>query len=193
MNRQAEIKRNTNETKVSVSLNLDGNREITIDTGIPFLDHMLTLVAFHAGFDLSITCVGDLEVDCHHSVEDVGLAFGKALDQALGDKKGIERFASVYIPMDESLSRVVVDLSGRPYLVLNAEFERIKIGTMDVQNIREFFKSFVNEAKLNLHIELLYGENDHHKAESIFKGFGRALKQAVRNQGNSVESTKGVL
>jgi len=193
MSRIAQIKRDTNETKVDVSLNLDGKRDINIDTGIPFLDHMLTLVAFHAGFDLLITCVGDLEVDCHHSVEDVGLAFGKALDQALGDKKGIERFSSVYIPMDESLSRVVIDLSGRPYLVLNANFERIKIGTMDVQNIHEFFKSFVNEAKLNLHIELLYGANDHHKAESIFKAFGRALKQATRNLGNSVESTKGVL
>lgn len=191
--RSATIKRKTNETNITLTLNLDGTKQVSIDTGIPFFDHMLTLFAFHGGFDLNIKAVGDLEVDDHHTVEDVGLALGQAVFDAIGDKKGIHRYGLMYVPMDEALSRVVIDISNRPYLYFKAPFVRDKVGTMDTQNVSEFFKSFVNESKMNLHIETLYGDNEHHKIESIFKGFGHALKEAISIVSDQVSSTKGVL
>jgi imidazoleglycerol-phosphate dehydratase len=187
------VQRNTKETQIELFLNLDGNKQIDVQTGIPFFDHMLTLFAFHGGFDLKVFAKGDLEVDDHHTVEDVGLALGQAIIQALGDKKGIERYGMMYLPMDEALSRVVLDLSNRPYLVFKATFNRDKVGTMDTQNVFEFFKSVSNEAKMNLHMEVLYGDNEHHKIESLFKAFGRALKMAVKVTSTEVSSTKGVL
>jgi imidazoleglycerol-phosphate dehydratase len=187
------VQRNTKETQIELFLNLDGNKQIDVQTGIPFFDHMLTLFAFHGGFDLKVFAKGDLEVDDHHTVEDVGLALGQAILQALGDKKGIERYGMMYLPMDEALSRVVLDLSNRPYLVFKATFNRDKVGTMDTQNVFEFFKSVSNEAKMNLHMEVLYGDNEHHKIESLFKAFGRALKMAVKVTSTEVSSTKGVL
>lgn len=187
------IQRNTKETQIELFLNLDGNKQIDVQTGIPFFDHMLTLFAFHGSFDLKVFAKGDLEVDDHHTVEDVGLALGQAILQALGDKKGIERYGMMYLPMDEALSRVVLDLSNRPYLVFKATFNRDKVGTMDTQNVFEFFKSVSNEAKMNLHMEVLYGDNEHHKIESLFKAFGRALKMAVKVTSTEVSSTKGVL
>ena len=187
------IQRNTKETQIELFLNLDGNKQIHVQTGIPFFDHMLTLFAFHGGVDLKVFAKGDLEVDDHHTVEDVGLALGQAILQALGDKKGIERYGMMYLPMDEALSRVVLDLSNRPYLVFKATFNRDKVGTMDTQNVFEFFKSVSNEAKMNLHMEVLYGDNEHHKIESLFKAFGRALKMAVKVTSTEVSSTKGVL
>jgi imidazoleglycerol-phosphate dehydratase len=187
------VQRNTKETQIELFLNLDGNKQIDVQTGIPFFDHMLTLFAFHGSFDLKVFAKGDLEVDDHHTVEDVGLALGQAIIQALGDKKGIERYGMMYLPMDEALSRVVLDLSNRPYLVFKATFNRDKVGTMDTQNVFEFFKSVSNEAKMNLHMEVLYGDNEHHKIESLFKAFGRALKMAVKVTSTEVSSTKGVL
>jgi imidazoleglycerol-phosphate dehydratase len=191
--RISEINRKTNETDIKLKLNLDGNRKIYIQTGIPFFDHMLTLFAFHGSFDLDIRAIGDIDVDDHHTVEDVGLALGQALYQALGDRKGINRYGLMYLPMDEALSRVVIDISNRPFLVFKAVFNRDKVGTMDTQNVCEFFKSFVNESRMNLHIETLYGDNEHHKIESMFKGFGRALKEAVQIINQDISSTKGVL
>lgn len=191
--RVAEIFRKTNETDIYVRLNLDGTKNIKIETGIPFFDHMLTLFAFHGSFDLDIKAIGDIDVDDHHTLEDVGLALGQAIYQALGERIGINRYGLMYLPMDEALSRVVIDMSNRPFLVFKAIFYREKVGTMDTQNVYEFFKSVVNESRMNLHIETLYGDNEHHKIESIFKGFGRALKEAVQIIHNDVSSTKGVL
>ena len=191
--RMSTINRNTKETTIELSLNLDGSKQININTGIPFFDHMLTLLAFHGSFDLDVFAKGDIDVDDHHTVEDVGLALGQAIYQALGNKIGINRYGMMYLPMDEALSRVVLDLSNRPYLVFKAKFNRDKVGTMDTQNVFEFFKSVSNEAKMNLHMEVLYGENEHHKIESLFKGFGRALKEAINIVSYEVSSTKGVL
>ncbi len=191
--RTKTITRQTKETFVRLTLGLDGHQEISIQTGIPFFDHMLKAMAFHAGFDLRIEVNGDLEVDTHHTVEDVGLVFGKAFMDALGDKRGIKRFGFAYVPMDDALSRVVVDLSGRPYLVFDANFDVPVIGTLETETIAEFMKSFAFEAKLNLHIETLYGSNNHHIAESIFKATGLALRQAVCVEGEEMPSTKGVL
>lgn len=191
--RTAKIERKTLETNVSVELNLDGEGKSSINTGIGFLDHMLTLVAFHGKFDLSIECSGDLYVDDHHTVEDIGIALGNAFNKALGDKKGIKRYSSLYIPMDESLCLAVLDISNRPYLVYDINFEREKIGSIDTQNFKEFFKSFVNEARITLHINVLYGENDHHKIESVFKAFARVLNEAAMVCSDNVSSSKGVL
>ncbi len=191
--RKASIKRDTLETKIELSINLDGNKNINIDTGIAFFDHMLTLFAFHGSLDLNIQANGDLAVDTHHTMEDVGIALGQAVYQALGERLGINRYGFSYVPMDEALSRVVIDMSNRPYLAFNASFKRESIGTMDTENVLEFFKSFVNESRMNLHIENFYGDNDHHKVESIFKAFGRALKDALRINGSAITSTKGVL
>jgi imidazoleglycerol-phosphate dehydratase len=191
--RKAEINRETLETNISLKLNLDGTGESNINTGIGFLDHMLTLLSFHSGIDLDIRCTGDLFVDDHHSVEDIGLAFGKAFKKALGDKKGIKRYASLYIPMDESLCRVALDISNRPTIVYKVDFSREKIGNIDTQNFKEFLKSFTNEACVTLHIEVLYGENDHHKIEAVFKALARALKEAIIVISNELPSSKGVL
>ena len=196
MARTGEIKRTTKETDISVWLDLDGKGESTVDTGIGFFDHMLTALSKHSGIDMKITCKGDLEVDAHHSVEDVGIALGKALAQVLGDKKGITRFGSAAIPLDEALSRSVVDVSGRAFIVYDAEFAGDMCGTMDTQLFEEFFRSFAYNANITLHVQNLYGTNDHHKAESMFKATARALRQAVsidERFAGQVVSTKGVL
>ncbi len=191
--RKIELHRKTNETEIWLTLNLDGNRDIEINTGVGFFDHMLTLFAFHGGFDLNIRCSGDIDVDDHHTVEDVGIVLGDALQQLLTDKTGLRRYGFIYIPMDESLSRVVIDLSGRPTLVYNVLITRQTLGNMDTQNVKEFLKAFVNNARITLHAEVLYGENDHHKVEAVFKAFGQALKSAVKIESDRVLSSKGVL
>jgi imidazoleglycerol-phosphate dehydratase len=191
--RTAKISRNTKETNIELALNIDGMKNIEINTGIGFFDHMLTLFAFHGGFDLNVKVIGDINVDDHHTVEDVGIVLGQAFYKAVGDRIGINRYATFYVPMDESLSRVVIDVSNRPALVFKATFNRSIVGTFATENVLEFFKAFTNESKINLHIENLYGENTHHQIESIFKAFGRALKEAIKITSDDVSSTKGVL
>ena len=191
--REASINRDTLETRIQLSLRLDGGGETDIDTGIGFFDHMLRVMAFYAGFDLELKCEGDLYVDGHHTVEDVGLSLGAALKETLGDRKGIQRFSSTVTPMDESLALVAIDISNRPYLVENMVFDREMLGTMSTEDFREFLRAFAFSAGITLHIDLMRGENDHHRIEAIFKGLGRALKDAARVVGNEVRSTKGVL
>lgn len=191
--RQSKLSRKTKETEIEIELTLDEKKDIIVDTGIAFFDHMLELFAFHGNLDLKIKASGDLKVDDHHTVEDVGILLGMAFKEAIGNYKGINRYGQVYLPMDESLSRVVVDVSNRPYLVFNAVFKQDKLGTLSTENVEEFFKAFVQEARINLHIENLYGSNDHHKVESIFKGFGRALSEASKVISNECPSTKGLL
>lgn len=194
--RSASVERETAETQIKLSLALDGQGVGTIASGIGFLDHMLTLFSRHSLFDLDVACTGDLHVDQHHSVEDIGIALGKAFQQAIGDKKGIVRYADSLLPMDETLTRVAVDVSGRPFLVFNTVFPREKIGDFDTELVREWFQAFAINAGITLHVETLYGENAHHIAESCFKGLARALRQAVsidpREQGR-IPSTKGAL
>lgn len=187
--------RKTNETDIQVQLNLDGTGEHTIDTGIPFFDHMLAQLARHGRMDLVIKAKGDLEIDGHHTVEDVGWVLGQALYEALGDRRGIARFGYAYVPLDEALTRVVIDLSGRPYLVFKADFRVAKIGDLQSELVEEFMKAFVQEGKFNLHIENLYGRNQHHIAETIFKATARALHAATRVSADitDIPSTKGVL
>jgi len=188
--------RKTNETKVKVSLELYGNGIAEIDTGVPFLDHMLDQIARHGLMDLTIKCDGDTEIDDHHTVEDIGITIGQAFFQAVGDKKGLTRYGHSYIPLDEALSRVVVDLSGRPGLDLGVNFTRDRVGTFDVDLIKEFFQGFVNHALVTLHIDNLKGVNSHHQAETVFKAFGRALRMAVTpddRQLDVIPSTKGSL
>ena len=193
--RKATIARTTNETDIRVALNLDGSGSANIQTGVPFLDHMLNLFSRHGIFDLEVACKGDLEIDPHHSVEDIGICLGMALDKALGDKKGVVRFAHSYFPMDETLARVVVDLSGRPYLIYRAPVERERIGTLDTELVEEFWKAVATHARINIHVELIYGRNTHHILEAIFKAAGRALGMATRLEPRiqGVPSTKGVL
>lgn len=191
--RSAEIKRETAETKIGVSLKLDGSGSFEGTTGIGFFDHMLNLFACHSGIDLKISVQGDLEVDNHHTLEDLGIVFGEALAQALGDKKGINRYGCFYCPMDEALTRVVVDLSGRPYLVCNVPLKVERIGTFETEMLKEFLYAFAVNARMNLHIANLYGDNAHHIVESVFKALGHALKEAVTVSGSGVLSTKGVL
>lgn len=196
MPRTSEIKRKTGETDIEVSLNLDGAGKSSVDTGIGFFDHMLTALAKHSGMDLDITCKGDLYVDGHHSVEDVGIALGKAFCEALGDKVGIVRFGSARCPLDEALGDAVVDISGRAYLVYECKFAQDKIGELDTQLVEEFFRAFVSNAGITLHIKCLYGVNDHHKAEAMFKSCARAIRQAVSIDprfSDQISSTKGVL
>ena len=188
--------RKTNETKVKVSLELYGNGIAEIDTGVPFLDHMLDQIARHGLMDLTIKCDGDTEIDDHHTVEDIGITIGQAFFQAVGDKKGLTRYGHSYIPLDEALSRVVLDLSGRPGLDLGVNFTRDRVGTFDVDLIKEFFQGFVNHALVTLHIDNLKGVNSHHQAETVFKAFGRALRMAVTpddRQLDVIPSTKGSL
>ena len=196
MNRTAEVERKTAETHIKVKVNLDGNGKSSLHTGIGFFDHMLDQIARHAMLDLDVRAVGDLHVDGHHTVEDVGIALGQAVHQAVGDKKGIRRYGHAYVPLDEALSRVVVDFSGRPGLVMNLPFKSGMIGTFDSQLTHEFFQGFVNHAFVTLHIDNLRGENAHHQAETVFKAFARALRSALeadpRNAG-TVPSTKGTL
>ena len=188
--------RKTNETDISVSLELYGTGEADIQTGVPFLDHMLDQIARHGLMDLSIKCDGDTEIDDHHTVEDIGITIGQAFFEAVGDKKGLTRYGHAYVPLDEALSRVVVDLSGRPGLDLGVKFTRDRVGTFDVDLIREFFQGFVNHALVTLHIDNMKGVNSHHQAETVFKAFGRALRMAVtpdERQVNVIPSTKGSL
>ncbi len=190
------ITRKTNETDIEVGLNLYGTGRADINTGVAFLDHMLDQIARHGLLDLRIRCAGDTHIDDHHSVEDIGITLGQAFAQAVGDKKGLTRYGHSYVPLDEALSRVVLDLSGRPSLHLNAKFTRAMIGTFDVDLIAEFFQGFVNHALITLHIDNLKGVNSHHQAETIFKAFGRALRMAVATdarQSGIIPSTKGVL
>jgi imidazoleglycerol-phosphate dehydratase len=193
MSRTANIARSTRETTVTLALDLDGEGRASIATGIGFFDHMLTHIAKHGGVDFDLRVTGDLAVDDHHTVEDVGICLGKAIAEALGDKRGIERFGAGFVPMDEALARTIIDLSGRSALVFHAPFTREVINGFALEMVREFFGAIASEAKMNLHITLLYGGNAHHQAEAIFKSFGRALRQAVRVTGTDVPSTKGVL
>jgi imidazoleglycerol-phosphate dehydratase len=194
--RSARVARRTNETDVTVSLALDGSGQADIATGIGFLDHMLELFARHALVDLEVKVTGDLHVDQHHTAEDAGIALGEALAKALGDKRGIVRYASLDLPMDEALTRVAIDVSGRPFLVFRVEFPTEKVGSFDTELVREFFQALATKAGVTLHVETLYGQNSHHIAESCFKGLARALRRAVAvdpREGERVPSTKGSL
>jgi imidazoleglycerol-phosphate dehydratase len=194
--RIAEVSRNTLETQISVSINLDGTGVSSFETGLPFLDHMLDQIARHGMMDISVKAKGDLHIDAHHTVEDIGITFGQVFIKALGDKKGIRRYGHAYVPLDEALSRVVLDLSGRPGLEFFVEFTRARIGDFDVDLIHEFFQGFINHALVTLHIDNLRGDNAHHQAETIFKAFGRALRVAIEldpRMAGIMPSTKGSL
>lgn len=194
--RQANLTRNTAETRISVRIGLDGTGQSRFDTGVPFLDHMLDQVARHGLIDLDVHCEGDIHIDDHHSVEDVGITLGQAFATALGDKKGVRRYGHAYVPLDESLSRAVIDLSGRPGLFYFVEFARERVGGFDVDLAREFFQGFVNHAGVTLHLDNLRGSNAHHQCETLFKAFGRALRMAVERDERAagvVPSTKGML
>ena len=193
MDRRATIERNTKETNVSVTLNLDGSGTAQLDTGIGFFDHMLDGFARHGFFDLAISADGDLEVDCHHSIEDLGIVLGMALKEALQDKGGIRRYGSFYIPMDEALGFCALDVSGRAFLVFDADFENPSVGAFDCCMVKEFFRALAFQAGITLHLKVLYGENDHHKIEAIFKAFAHALREAVTETDKGVLSSKGVL
>ena len=194
--RQAEVERNTLETQIRVAMNLDGSGQADLHTGLPFLDHMLHQIVRHGLFDMRIQAQGDLDIDAHHTVEDVGIALGQAFTLAVGDKTGIQRYGHAYVPLDEALSRVVVDLSGRPGLIFAVEFPRAQVGDFDVDLFHEFFQGFVNHAQVTLHLDALRGNNTHHIAETLFKAFGRALRMAVTpdpRMAGAVPSTKGTL
>ena len=194
--RSATVARNTLETQIEVSVNLDGTGEREFETGLPFLDHMLDQVARHGLVDLKVIAKGDLEIDAHHTVEDIGITLGQAVSRAIGDRKGIRRYGHAYVPLDEALSRVVLDLSGRPGLVFGVEFTRGMIGGFDVDLFHEFFQGFVNHAAVTLHVDNLRGSNAHHQAETVFKAFGRALRMAIEPDerlGDLIPSTKGSL
>ena len=194
--RRATITRKTNETEITVSVNLDGAGIARVSTGIGFFDHMLDQVARHSGIGLEISATGDLHIDMHHTVEDTGIALGQAVRQALGDRKGIGRYADVHLPMDETLTRVAIDVSGRPFLVFKAEFTAPKIGEFDTELVREFFQAFAMNAGITLHVETLYGANSHHIAESCFKGLARVLRAAIavdERRKDEIPSTKGSL
>jgi len=190
--RESKVSRKTNETDIEIKINLDGSGNTDINTGIAFFDHMLNSFSKHGSFDLTIKARGDLTVDDHHTVEDVGITLGSAIAKALGDKKGIARFADARVPMDEALASAAVDISGRSFLVFNAKFQNPNIGVLTSQNVRHFFESLTTNAGINVHLDAT-GENDHHKAEALFKAFGIALKRAVRVTGSGIPSTKGVL
>jgi imidazoleglycerol-phosphate dehydratase len=195
-NRKATVSRSTLETQITVTVNLDGSGEVEFDTGVPFLEHMLDQIARHGMMDLSITAKGDLHIDAHHTVEDIGITLGQAFAKAVGDKKGILRYGHAYVPLDEALSRVVVDFSGRPGLVFNVPFTRGVVGDFDVDLFHEFFQGFINHALVTLHVDNLRGENTHHQAETVFKAFGRALRMALSadpRMAGVTPSTKGVL
>jgi imidazoleglycerol-phosphate dehydratase len=194
--RSAKVSRNTLETRITVELALDGNGKAKLDTGLPFLDHMIDQIARHGLVDINILAKGDLHIDAHHTVEDIGITLGQALNQAVGDKKGLRRYGHAYIPLDEALTRVVLDISGRPGLVFNCEFVRDSVGDFDVDLIKEFFQGFVNHALVTLHIDNLTGDNAHHQAETVFKAFGRALRMALEldpRMAGVMPSTKGTL
>ena len=194
--RKAEVTRKTNETQITVAVNLDGTGRARLATGVPFLDHMLDQVARHGLVDLEVKAAGDLHIDAHHTVEDIGITLGQAMAKALGDKKGIRRYGHAYVPLDEALSRVVVDFSGRPGLEYHVQFSRALVGDFDVDLMHEFFQGFVNHAQVTLHVDNLRGVNAHHQCETVFKAFARALRMAVEldpRAGGRIPSTKGKL
>ena len=194
--RTAVIQRDTLETQIRVEINLDGSGQSRFETGVPFLEHMMDQIARHGLIDLDIEARGDLEIDDHHTVEDIGITLGQAFAQAIGNKKGITRYGHSYVPLDEALSRVVIDFSGRPGLEMNIDFTRARVGNFDVDLFFEFFQGFVNHAKVTLHIDNLRGYNSHHQIETVFKAFGRALRQALTHDprmANTMPSTKGAL
>jgi len=194
--RSATITRNTSETRIRVAINLDGTGQRSLQSGVPFLDHMLDQIARHGLVDLDVVCEGDTHIDDHHTVEDIGIALGQAVAQAVGDKAGLRRYGHAYVPLDESLSRVVIDLSGRPGLYYHVAFTRARIGAFDVDLVREFFQGFVNHAHATVHVDNLRGSNAHHQCETLFKAFGRALRVAVEHDprvAGVIPSTKGVL
>jgi imidazoleglycerol-phosphate dehydratase len=194
--RTASVSRDTLETQISIELDLDGSGTAKFDTGVPFLEHMMDQIARHGMIDLNIHCVGDTHIDNHHSVEDIGITLGQAVSKALGDKKGITRYGHAYVPLDEALSRVVIDFSGRPGLEFNVVFVRPRVGDFDVDLFHEFFQGFVNHANVTLHIDNIHGRNEHHKIETIFKAFGRALRMAISPDPRMLgvtPSTKGTL
>ena len=194
--RIAEVSRNTLETQITVSINLDGTGTSSLNSGLGFLDHMLDQIARHGMMDITVEAKGDLHIDAHHTVEDIGITLGQAFTKAIGDKKGLRRYGHAYVPLDEALSRVVLDVSGRPGLEFNVEFSRARIGEFDVDLVHEFFQGFVNHALVTLHIDNLRGENAHHQAETVFKAFGRALRMAVEVDSRMtgiMPSTKGTL
>ncbi len=194
--RQASIKRDTNETRIEVNINLDGSGTSQFDTGVPFLEHMIDQIARHGMIDISIKARGDIDIDAHHTAEDIGITLGMAMKQALGDKKGITRYGHAYVPLDEALSRVVIDFSGRPGLEDQVDYKRETVGNFDTELFHEFFQGFVNHALVTLHIDSIRGNNSHHIAETVFKAFGRAVRMAItedpRMQG-TIPSTKGSL
>lgn len=195
MARQAQVTRDTQETQITVKINLDGSGRAKLASGVPFLDHMLDQIARHGLVDLEVKARGDLHIDAHHTVEDIGITLGQALAKAVGDKKGVRRYGHAYVPLDEALSRVVVDLSGRPGLEMTGKFTRARVGEFDVDLVREFFQGFVNHAQVTLHLDNLKGANTHHQVETLFKAFGRALRMAVEldPRVKGVPSTKGKL
>lgn len=193
MGREYCINRKTNETNIEAYINLDGIGHSEIGTGIGFFDHMLELLAFHSSIDIKIKCKGDLNVCDHHSIEDVGIALGKAFKEAISDKKGIERYGSFYVPMDESLAFVSIDISGRPFLVFDCDFKRDSINNFSTEMVEEFLRAFAFNAKITLHSKILYGKNDHHKIEAIFKALGRSLKIAKEITSEKLQSTKGTI
>jgi len=194
--RRAEVARNTKETRITVSVNLDGSGVSRIDTGLPFLEHMLEQVARHGLIDIALEAKGDLHIDAHHTVEDIGITLGQAIAQAAGDRKGIRRYGHAYVPLDEALSRVVIDFSGRPGLEYHVDFPRSRVGEFDVDLVHEFFQGFCNHALATLHVDCLRGKNAHHNAETLFKAFGRALRMALEidaRAAGTIPSTKGSL
>ena len=193
--REAKLERNTNETKIKLNINLDGSGKTSINTGVGFFDHMLNLMAFHGDFDLQVEAKGDLEVCDHHMVEDVGIALGQCFLEALGDKRGINRYGNFFLPMDETLAHVALDISGRSFLHFECEFMRESIGDFSTEMVKEFFRAFAFNSGITLHARVLYGENDHHKAEALFKALGRALKEAkyVNKDNMVLPSTKGMI
>ncbi|MBH1970131.1 imidazoleglycerol-phosphate dehydratase HisB [Moraxellaceae bacterium AER2_44_116] len=194
--RRADVVRNTKETQITASINLDGTGQGQLNTGMPFIDHMLDQIVRHGLIDINITCTGDVEIDDHHSAEDCGITLGQAFAQAIGDKKGIRRVGNSYVPLDEALSRVVIDISGRPHLDFNVEFTRSSVGGFDVDLFYEFFQGFVNHANITVHIDNLRGRNTHHQIESVFKAFARALRMAIEldpRMAGQMPSTKGSL
>ena len=191
--RKAEIRRETKETSIYCQMNLDGNGIHEINTGIGFFDHMLSLFSFHSHIDLKLIAKGDLDVCDHHLIEDTGICIGRCLKEALGDKKGIKRYSTVFIPMDEALIMVSLDISGRAFLHFEGDFKRESIGKFSVEMVQEFFRALAFNAEITLHIKVLYGENDHHKIEGVFKAFGRALKDAIKVETNTIPSSKGCI
>lgn len=191
--RAARLERNTNETSITLELTLDGDGKFKGGTGIPFFDHMLQLCCCHGNFDLFVDARGDLEVDCHHTVEDIGICMGKCLNEALGTKQGINRYGTAWVPMDEALAMVALDISGRPYLYYEVPFQSERVGSFDVELVEEFFRAVCNNAGFTVHLQLIRGKNTHHIVEAAFKAFGRALREAAARNGSGIPSTKGIL